>query len=226
MKELFTLVSTYYPQLIPIILIAIVIGYIIGQFITFVDFQIKVLKKEELKNELDKDKFIKKQKEYQKAFDECGFTPGEYGLYGETYKILSELKHLRNAFKDFTENDSFDSEKTWNVYYWTDISKPKQYSFIFQTRFKKWKDNFSIDKSIIKKIKKLEKLISQQEIKIRETKEKRESLVIHPALKIEYIDYITDKDKRKIIYTIDELETTLKEIKTKYQLELHGTIPV
>lgn len=226
MKELITLASVYYPQLIPIIITAILIGYIIGQFATFVDLQTKILNREELKGKVEQEKFNKKQKNYQKAFDECGFIPGRHGLYGETYNILNDLRNLRNAIKDFTENNGFDAEKTLDVYFWTDISKPKEYRFIFKTRFKKWKDNFNIDKKIVKNIEKLENLILKQEIKIRETEEKRENSVIHPILKIEYIDFITVKDIKKIITIIDELESELKNIKTIYHLDNHGTIPV
>lgn len=223
MTELVTLLTTYYPQLISIVLIAGVIGYVIGQLYSIVDLQIKVLNREEVKRKLKQNKFEEKRKAYQKAFDECGFTPGEHGLYGETYDILNNLNNLRNAIIDFDVNKCFDAEKHWNVYYWTDMHKEKTYKFIFYKRFKKWKDCFIIDKSVIKEIKELEKVINEQKIKIRKTEEKRESFCIHPSLTIEYIDFIKNKDK--IITIIDRLETKLKKIKINYNLDTHGTIP-
>lgn len=218
MTELVTLLTTYYPQLIPIVLLAIVIGYVIGQFFAFVDLQIKVLKREEIKEKLKLDKFEEKQKEYQKAFDECGFTPGNHGLYGETYDILKELKHLRNAVK----NKSIDAKEH---YFWSEFTNAHEYRFLFHKRFKKWKDNFIIDRKIVSEIKNLEKLIDKQELNVQKTDEKRKGCISSPSLIIEHIDFTNEKDRKKLLSVIDSLETKLKVIKIKFNLDTHGTIP-
>lgn len=225
MKEIFELVTLHYPQLIPIMIGFSIIGYIIGQFITIVDIRIKIEKFRELKREREDSIYKAKRLKYQKAFDECSFTPGEHGLYGETYHILTNLRKLREAFNNFAKDKTFDSKVHFAVYYWTKTPLNNEYKFLFYERFKKWEDNFIIDKKVLKRIRNLKKLISNVEIKVRKTEEERSRFIGTPALTIEYIDSIEEKERKKIIRAIEILETSLREVKTYYALDDHGTIP-
>ena len=168
-----------------------------------------------------KEKELIRKIELQNAFDNCGYTPAKYGMFGETYKIITTCRKFVNYLSDVNYYNNTAQDQLQHFYIHNHYSKNGVYKLLLDSNLTKWKSNFYFDKELIKHLIKIEKLFKKSvlvncnvmpNLPLWSSKKKVECFADH-------------KNNVKLKQEFEKVLSLLIQYKIRYSLDIHDVIP-